>query len=396
MLKSIQTVVARSFASWLAILAAVTVTNCTETLPGISGTQSLKIELISPTNPGTIDQRLPDTARMVQIKVTALGPQGEVDTSVSRDVAVYAQFLATLTPSLGSTPLASIKLTNGVSATTTIALPPVFGATTLWIEDSEGAEPTYATGTSPALWFRDPFIEDFQRPVDEMGIGALTVSPLQNKQIRISGSRHGANGKLVVTSVFAQGYTVSDSTCTSTSGAPPCVAGDYDHALVFSFSRPKDNKGRPVAVGEIVTGFTGGVAEFNGLTELSFPQTFVDSTDANPARLSPPTKVEAAWFTAEKFKFERNEAAPIEIDGAKLCPLDADYTKFKQWKLATTGDCASRATTVNVISSGFLFDPAANVGKTMKKVIGILRPVSVANFNVWIIFPRDESDIAVN
>lgn len=394
---------ARMFATSLMALAAggLSLTACTETLPGVTGTQSLRVELLAPSNPGTVDVRLPDAARSVQVKVSALGPQGEIDTTVSRDVAVYAQFLATLTPALGGLPLAKVTLVNGVSAPTTVMLPPVFGATTLWIEDSQGEAATFASGTTSALWFRDPFIVDFQKPVDENSVGALTVSPLEDKQIRISGSRNGANGKLLVTSVFSQGYTVSDVTCANAAGAPPCTAGDYDHALVFSFSRPKDLAGRAIQPGQFVDGFTGGVVEFNGLTELSFPQTLVDGEpDVNVARLPAAVAVEPAWFVSEKFKFERNEAAPIFTTGALLCPTDADYDKFKQWKIAIVTavgvepSCSNRNTLLNVISTGFTFDPVAKVGKKMK-VTGILRPVSVGSFNVWIIFPRDESDISV-
>lgn len=380
---------------------AASVGACTDTLPGVTGTQSLKVELITPADPGSVNNRLPDTARTVSVKVTAIGAQGEVDTSVSRDVAVYAQFLATLTPELGSLPLTTVKLVNGVSAPTTVNLPPVFGATTLWIEDSQGDNATFVSGTTPSLWFRDPFIVDFQKPADESNVGALTVSPLQDKQIRIAGSRNGVNGKLVVTSVFAQGYTVSDVLCSNSTGAPPCTAGDYDHALIFSFSRPKDTNGREVNVGQIISGFTGGVTEFNGLTELSFPQTLVDGTpDVNVGRLPAPVTVEPSWFTTEKFKFERNEAAPITTTDALLCPTDADYDKFKQWKVAivtTVGQqpsCSNRNTILNVISAGFAFDPVAKVGKKMK-VTGVLRPVSIGTFNVWIIFPRDEADIVV-
>ena len=35
--------------------------------------------------------------------------------------------------------------------------------------------------------------------------------------------------------------------------------------------------------------------------------------------------------------FERNEAAPIAILNGKVCPLDDDYTTYKQWKLDPAG-----------------------------------------------------------
>ena len=40
------------------------------------------------------------------------------------------------------------------------------------------------------------------------------------------------------------------------------------------------------------------------------------------------------------------------------------------------------------------FDPAAAVGQTLPRVVGILRPVNIGSFNVWIIYPRAMSDLS--
>jgi hypothetical protein len=69
-----------------------------------------------------------------------------------------------------------------------------------------------------------------------MALDALTVTPLQDKQVTVRASRHGARGRLVITSAFAQGYTVSDVRCADEAGRPPCTAEAYDHAMVFTFS----------------------------------------------------------------------------------------------------------------------------------------------------------------
>ena len=77
---------------------------CTDTRPAIEGTQSLRITLVSPTNPGgpAKQDRLPDTERTVVLNVEALDAEGQLDTSFDKDVQVYAQFLGTLTPSFGA------------------------------------------------------------------------------------------------------------------------------------------------------------------------------------------------------------------------------------------------------------------------------------------------------
>lgn len=372
------------------VVAAVAAAGCVEHLPPIDETTSLAVELVAPTDPGSPDQRLDDSARTVMVKVTAKDAQNQVDTSVTRQVQVYAQFLGTLTPAHDAAiPLATIDLTAGVSGTATVNLPPVFGPTTLWVEDG-GPGGSYAVGASPTLWFRDPHVADISTPRDPMALDALSASPLQNKQVTVSSSRYGDRGRLVITGTYAQGYSVSDVECADATGAPPCVSGDYDHVLVFSFSRPKDEQGRNLAAGQFIDGFAGGVSEFNGLTEMSFPQTFADDTSVDEARIPPPAVVQASWFS-DPIEFEKHESSPIAIEGATVCPLDADYTTYKQWKLDLGRGCG---TAINVITAGVVeFDPAAKVGMPVTRVVGILRPVNIGSFNVWIIYPRDSRDL---
>src|SRR5262245_45148675 len=138
---------------------------CVETRDPITGTQSLKVDLVSPA-PGSAGARLPDTARTVVIDVTALDADGNVDTTYGNAVQVYVNFLGTLTPYLGGTPLAVLQMSAGKATNQTINLPPVFGPTTLWLDDGASVAPTYASGASPTLWYRDPYIQDIQRPLN--------------------------------------------------------------------------------------------------------------------------------------------------------------------------------------------------------------------------------------
>ncbi|MEZ4367706.1 MAG: hypothetical protein R2939_15730 [Kofleriaceae bacterium] len=375
---------------------------CTTTNPGVEGTQSLRVELMTPADPGSPEQRLADSVRDVTVRVTALDEQGEVDAGLSREVDVFVQFLGGLTPQLGSAPLDHITLNEGVSGPATITLPEVFGPTYLWIEDGldDPAMPaaddpaTFATGTSPTLWFRDPFIEDIQRPADEGALAALSESPLQDKQVNVRGSRYGASGRLIITSTYAQGYTLSDVECQDAAGTPPCVAGDYDHVLVFSFSRPRDDAGGELVIGQAIDGFAGAVQEFNGLTEMGFPQTFVSGPpDVDLARLPPAVPVDTSWLS-NPILFERNEAGLLELTDATICPLDDDYTTYKQWKVDIGNGCGDP---INVITSGTVtdFDPATYVGQTLPSIIGTLRPVNIGSFNVWILFPRFSADLTL-
>ena len=387
---------------------------------GLEGAQSIQVTLVAPADPGTIDRRLPDTQRMVVVDLAALDADGALDTSFSKQVRVYTQFLGTLTPELAQQPPTIITMTDGVATNQTITLPArVFGPTTLWIDDGEGTGVEYVpgkiAGASPTLWFRDPFIADLQTPRSETALDALTGTPLQDKQIAVRGSRYGTAGRLVVTSVFAQGYTVSDVQCAGDAGQPPCVAQAYDHAMVFSFSAPRGSDGHVLAEGEAIEGFSGGLTEFNGLTEVGFPQSFTppykdengdgvnDAIDR--ARMPVPAVLSTDWFgplsvPTGRINFERNEAGPIEIRDGVVCPLDDDYTTYRQWKLDPSGvggDTCLSDNVINVITAGVVtsVDPPTLVGRRLPKVVGIFRPVSIGSFNVWIVYPRSASDVVL-
>lgn len=398
---------------------------CAEHEDGVTGTQSIGVELVSPASPGDLQHRLPDGLRAITINLTALDAAGNPDPSFDRDVEVYAQFLGTVTPTptladfmlvaqhLVAVPLTRAHLTAGKAMNQIVTLPAVLGPTTLWIEDGpkpiKGKRdidpaymPTYATGTSPTLWFRDPTIADLQTPSSEIALDALLASPFDGKQVTVDTSRYGDVGRLVVTSVFAQGYTVSDVQCSDASGAPPCTTQAYDHIEVFSFSAPRDQRGRLIRQGQVIDGFSGGMTEFNGLTEIGFPVTFASDDAVVPERLPVPVAFDKdTWFKALTdpqgiINFERNEAAPIEITNAKVCELDNDYVRFAQWKLDPFGDggnCATNRNVINVVTAGVVagLDPATLVGKTLPRVVGVLRPA----FSIWIIFPRSAADLTL-
>jgi hypothetical protein len=302
----------------------------------------------------------------------------------------------------------------GMATNQTINLPPVFGPATLWFDDGDSMNPTYATGNSPVLWYRDPFVADTQRPADENALDALERSPLvdpttkNGKNVDIRTSRYGKSGRLVVTSVYAQGYTVADVACSNENGDPPCTSQDYDYQDIFSFSAGKDGIGCFLQEGQVIDGFAGGVSDFDGLTEVGFPQTFVnhgqggDCTviDVNRAREPAAAKFDPSWFTA-KINFERNESGAIEIDGATLCNLDADFDGFNQWKLDPSGvggDCSMNKNVLNIITAGVVqkADKAtltALAGHQIPKVVGMLLPINIGTFNVWIVHPRNDADV---
>jgi hypothetical protein len=381
-----------------ACCACLALGSCVDHRAAITGTQSLQVTLTAPTDPGSITNRLPDTARTVSFQITALGPDGQPDTSYAQPLQVYVHFLGTLTPYLGMPPLATVSMTQG-KGTLSMTLPPVFGPTNVWFDDGTDSDPSYATGVSPTLWYRDPTIADIQTPASESSPDALSVAPLDNKNVDVSISRYGARGRLVITSVYSQGYTVADVQCADANGTPPCVANNYDYLDIFSYSAPLDQAHRFLSEGQVIDRFAGGVSEFDALTEVGFPQTFVnsDTPDINMAREPQAVKLDATggandWFI-NTINFERNESALIEIDNAKVCNLDSSYDTYKEWKIdpaGAGGDCSGNPRVIQLVSAGVSdIDPATLVGKTLPRVLGILRPIST----YWIIYPRSSADL---
>ena len=373
---------------------------CTDTQPPITGTTSLIVTVTTPTNLGDVNNRIDASQREVVVDVQAKDPNGNDDTSFNNPVGMYVQFLGTLTPYIDTAPTVSFTMSGGKATGQHLMLPPVFGPTQVWLDDDLAAKPTFVTGVSPTLWYRDPFIADIQTPASEVGNAAFDDSPLEGKNIAVNSSKHGATGKLVVTSIFAQGYTLADVNCPT--GHAPCVSDPYDYIEIFSYSAPTDQNAMFLSEGQTISGFAGGISEFDGLTEIGFPQTFVGSDSIVDKSLEPPVPViDSTWFGSNKINFERNEAGAIEVDNGVVCPLDSDYTTYKQWKIdpSGVGDAAACGgnNLINLITSGVVdLDPGTLVGKKVARVVGILRPVNIGSFNVWIIYPRGAADITVN
>jgi hypothetical protein len=383
---------------------------CTTMDPEKASTQFV-VTIVTPSTLGDINNRLTanGSGDPVTINVEAFdennlpedGAAGHAD--FNNTLGVFVHYLGTLTPYLTGSPLASVPMTHGKSANISFTIPPVYGPTTIWVDDDSASDTTFSAGTSQTLWFRDPFTADIQRPTNEMAVDALYDSPLENKNVTIAGSQFGSasqGGALVVTSVYSQGFTLADVQC-APGPTPPCTSTDYGYMDVFSYSAPEDGRDRFIVEGEVVDGgYAGGVSEFDGLTELGFPQAFVnaDTPIVNTALEPPAVLFDMSWFS-DKIIFERNESGMIEVDNAVVCALDASYTTYKEWKIDPSG--AGDATTcagdniIDVVSTGIAdFDPGTLVGQTLPKIIGNLRPINIGSFNVWIIYPRSMADIS--
>src|SRR5262245_16282878 len=117
-------------ASWrrsASIALLLGLAGCVDHEPGVTGTTSLKVEVVSPAELGSESARLPDSVRETTLAITALDEQGNPDTGFSRTVDVYTHFLGTLSP-----PAQQVTISGGTGAVK-VTLPAfVLGPTYLW------------------------------------------------------------------------------------------------------------------------------------------------------------------------------------------------------------------------------------------------------------------------
>ena len=366
--------------------------------PTRTGPQSIQITVAGA--PGSMGTRQnPLTSHAITFDAKVLGPDGKVF-DIDRDLNLYIWFLGTLDRSFGmdqtqrcATPTATVHVTHGVATGMNVTLPQAYGPTQLWLEDCNQPNPSYAVGSTEPFWFPYPTIADVSAPrVDPTCDPIITLfanSQLEGKQVAIDSS---PTGKIIVTGVFSQFYTVTDSGLAT-----------FHSLEVYSFGAP------PVSVGDVIQGqtLTGAISEFNGMTELNFPlATVVSHGEPLPA----PTVLQIADFNygtdmAKALKLEGLEAAAVELDDGCICPPGADYATFQQWSVAfktTAGQYnCGRSYSLGVTTAGQVagWDPPKQ-GHHLSRIRGVL--VNIAGcasktsgnpFGFFILHPRDASDI---
>ena len=231
--------------------------------PGRHGHQSLEVELVAPAIPGR-GRSGSTTRRATSRSSSPRSTRRARSTPAStREVDVYAQFLGSADAGARRDAAARRHLmTDGLAENDGHAAAARSARRRCGSRTAAATDPTFATGTSPTLWYRDPFIVDMQRPRTRRR-STRWASPLENKQIRVSGSRYGATRPPGRDQRLAQGYTVSDVEC-----ATGRHAAVHDRRLRpragLHVHRPRARGRRPVEVGDVIEAFAGGVASSTG------------------------------------------------------------------------------------------------------------------------------------
>lgn len=287
------------------------------------------------------------------LSVTAIGPMGEPMTDYDGTVKVTAEPGKITGPAL--------TLTNGVGSAT-ITLERAFGVTRIWVEDPQ----TFATGVTEAIYFRGPRIADVQTST------SAVASPFEGERVPID-----VQSELVVIGIERAGFYVVDT---------GVAGGSWASIYAFTFSAPQG-----LSVGDKITNLTGRVSEFLGFTELNNPSWEVVGTLPLPA----PKVITCAELNAgtPNLTMEQYEAGLIELDAAtvEICsafPNCPDYDEYRQWSI-NLGGCSINAITRYTIGG---FDPLANEGKALTKVVGTMRHIQFAQPQ-WIIEPRGAADV---
>ena len=205
-----------------------------------------------------------------------------------------------------------------------------------------------------------------RRPTDETALDALRASPLEHKQVDVDASRYGANGRLVVTSVFAQGYTVVRRRAAAPTARRRAPTGDYDHEMVFSFSAPRDEQRLTSSRrARSIDGFAGGVSRVQRPHRDRLPADVRRRRRTATATLDEPGAHAGAGdarrdvaHEQDHVRAQRGRRRSRSTNGEGL-PLDDDYTTYKQWKIDPAGDggdCTGNQNVINVISTGVVAD----------------------------------------
>lgn len=192
------------------------------------------------------------------------------------------------------------------------------------VEDPSEGGATYVTGVSSPLRFQPIHIHDVQfNPEDPRG-----ESPLLGEEVKIEPVEGAEPLPLLVTNVTFSGLFVTD--LAETEG--------YDSIFLFNFSFPEG-----VSLGDRLLWFSGGVDEFQGGTQLTFPSWEVDEsydlpdseraiiatcgTSEDPDVLQPTITVLSSEDLADLETLERYESSVVRVENVRLTStfMDCDF-----------------------------------------------------------------------
>jgi len=279
-----------------------------------------------------------------------------------------------------------------------------FGDTRVWLTavpdpNVPDEASSMATGVTESFPIQLPTIPELQ-DVTHLDIDRpYTDSPLSGEFVTI----RTADRQVVVTDLDTKGFWAAD--LGAVGEEPATEAGAYRGLYVYTFNKPEG-----VAIGDRLGLLGGGVQEYVGTTQLSFPiyesmegETLpvpdaavlpVDGTGASSACLSD--------SEPNNMLLEAFESSLVTIPSAtipatfKEMPAGQDshedfssYADYWQWPVDLPGGCKFMVVSNTAVPD---FDPMANAGQTVGPITGLLKYVRALG-DRWIIVVRGPEDM---
>jgi len=225
-------------------------------------------------------------AQPVFLDVRSLGRDGKYF-PLEGELQVHLQVVPGMIPG----PYEYITLTDGEVKAAKVYIAQTFGESFIWVEDNgdghsgeqygpcnneldddgdgfiDQADPncmspsdpveekaSFATGLSPALHFENPRIWHLQY-TDQ-----VSTSPLAGQNVFVE------EGAMVVTNIIANGFFVTDLDDQHHPLDDEGTPGYYNAFFFYTFNKPEG-----IGYGDLLCSFTGGVVEYEGNTQMTFP-----------------------------------------------------------------------------------------------------------------------------
>jgi hypothetical protein len=394
--------------------------------PNATGVSSLEVQLMDPAVLGS--PAAPVTAQQATYNVIARDSNGNV---VNQDlkVDVFVSFGGIKTgadtacgaDASGNTPIETITLSKGKLMNHTTMLPSAYGSTAVWLDDPV----SHATGASPTIYFRNPYVSELQTPPDITAANAAFCSPFNNKYIVVDHAQNG--GQLIVTSVYSDAFAVADTGATS-----------FNNIFIFSFSQPPAS----IVPGKVITDFSGNYSKFVGFTEINFPLFDVADDSVPLVPVPPPTALAFADLKNVPKLLGANSGVvsytgkicdpspPNPTNDPNIQKTIQSWEMYNQFVIDNDGTCDSFTNFAVELTAKQMgdFDPTKQIGNTLS-VVGMLQNHSGQNavvdskgntvscsatqacpsssnvcimgdcyksaYNFWTILPRTADDITV-
>jgi len=277
-------------------------------------------------------------------------------------------------------PYEYVTLTDGKASMVEVYIAQTFGESFIWVEDTGGgniagqygqcnnnrdddgdgfidladpecfdpadpleAQATYATGLSPAFHFDMPRIWHIQY-TDQ-----VSTSPLEGHNIYVD------KGDLVVTNIMASGFYATDLEYQREYLDDGVTPGYFNAFFFYTFNKPEG-----IGYGDILCSFSGGVVEYEGNTQMTFPTYDPATPHLDPETeevLKDPATGRDLYRCGDRIFPELEVPEPVDVTYL-LEPEDPASSAYKDQMMANARDLEpfeSALVTISEVEASFRY-----------------------------------------